>query len=89
MRNQHTENARKTFAFIVPVTCVAFIIAIFSSDAIRYGQHFLNGYNGLVPTAYDYVGMIGTCVGVFMFNWFEELPTAPSLQKLMTKKDDD
>ena len=78
MRHKRTENARRIFAFMVPITIVAFLLAIAVSDAIRIGQQIfsegvLNG-SGLIPDVWDYIGMLVACVGVFLFNWYEEKP---------------
>ena len=74
MRHKRTENARRIFAFMVPITIVAFLLAIPASDAIRIGQQIGTMGSGLVPDVWDYIGMLVACVGVFLFNWYEEKP---------------
>ena len=59
---------------MVPITIVAFLLAIPASDAIRIGQQIGTMGSGLVPDVWDYIGMLVACVGVFLFNWYEEKP---------------
>jgi len=62
---------------MVPITIVAFLLGIATTDAIRIGNQFvLNGetVSSLVPDVWDYLGLIAATVGVFLFNWYEEKP---------------
>jgi len=63
---------------MVPITIVAFLLAIATTDAIRIGTQFVlnNGEpaSSLDPNVWDFLGLIAATVGVFLFNWYEEKP---------------
>jgi len=70
MMNKATWNARMIFAWMVPLTVIAFVIGAISTVAISEN---VNGVN-LVPQWQDYIGLSIATFGVAMFNWYEEMP---------------
>lgn len=62
------------FAFMVPITIVAFLLgAVTTKDLIK-------DTNPINMTACDAVGMVLATVGVFMFNLYEEKPQKASIE---------
>ena len=67
--NRKQQVARRVFAYMVPITIVAFAIAAVSGKGVQGVQK-----SALIPNAYDIIGLIIATVGVFLFNWYEEKP---------------
>ena len=73
MQNKKTENARMIFAFMVPITIVAFVLGAETTAII--GQNY-----PINMTLLDIIGMILSTVGVMMFNLYEEKPQKASIE---------
>jgi len=73
MQNKKTENARMIFAFMVPITIVAFLFGALTTDLIQQNYP-------VNMTAFDIVGMILSTIGVLMFNLYEEKPQKASIE---------
>lgn len=73
MQNKKTENARMIFAFMVPITIVAFLFGALTTDLIQQNYP-------VNLTAFDIVGMILSTIGVLMFNLYEEKPQKASIE---------
>jgi hypothetical protein len=73
MQNKKTENARMIFAFMVPITMVAFLLGSATTKLI--GQNYSVSMN-----TFDILGMILSTVGVMMFNLYEEKPQKASIE---------
>ena len=63
MHHKYTRAAQLIYAFMVPLTIIAFLLAMLVVSP-----------EGLNPTVYDVLGLIITAVGVFVMNWFKEKP---------------
>ena len=73
MQNKKTENARMIFAFMVPITIVAFLLGALTTAIIE--QNYSIKMNLL-----DIIGMLLSTVGVMMFNLYEEKPQKASIE---------
>lgn len=73
MQNKKTENARMIFAFMVPITIVAFLLGALTTSIIE--QNY-----SIKMTTFDIIGMILSTVGVMMFNLYEEKPQKASIE---------
>lgn len=73
MQNKKTENARMIFAFMVPITIIAFVLGAQTTSII--GQNY-----PINMTTFDIIGMILSTVGVMMFNLYEEKPQKASIE---------
>ena len=72
MQEKNTKNARLVFAFMVPLTALAFVIASFVEPTIQVDHiDWMDGVALVVSTA-----------GVFMYNWFDERPQEYSVENL-------
>ena len=67
-----TRNARIIFAMMVPLTCLAFSLAHFAEPEI-----LLNTMD-----MYDGFALVIVTGGVFVYNWFEEIPQEYSVENL-------
>ena len=63
MHHKFTRAAQLIYAFMVPITIMAFGLAFLVVSA-----------DGATPTVYDVLGLITVTIGVFMMNWFKEKP---------------
>ena len=72
MQVKMTRNARVIFALMVPLTCVAFSLAALAEPEIA-----LNTMD-----VYDGFALAIVTVGVFIYNWFEEIPQEFSVENL-------
>jgi len=61
------------FAFMVPITLVAFLLGAVTTEIIRA--------QGLAMNLWDIVGLLLSTVGVFMFNIYEEKPQKASIEQ--------
>lgn len=73
MQNKKTENARMIFAFMVPITIIAFVLGAQTTSIIE--QNY-----SINMTTFDIIGMILSTVGVMMFNLYEEKPQKASIE---------
>lgn len=73
MQNKKTENARMIFAFMVPITIVAFLLGALTTDLIQQ-TYPIN------MTTFDILGMVLSTIGVLMFNLYEEKPQKASIE---------
>jgi hypothetical protein len=78
MVHKSVENARRIFAFMVPVTAAAFLLGWVTTGSISLGQR-----ENLIPTPYDVAGLAIGSIGIFLFNWYEEKPQKPSIEKIV------
>lgn len=76
MMYKATVNARMVFAWMVPITILAFVLAGLTTASIK------DGGQSLIPMWEDYVGLSIATVGVLLFNWFEEKPQKASIETL-------
>lgn len=61
------------FAFMVPITLVAFLLGAVTTEIIRV--------QGIAMNLWDIVGLLLSTVGVFMFNIYEEKPQKASIEQ--------
>lgn len=61
------------FAFMVPITLVAFLLGAVTTEIIRE--------QGIAMNLWDIVGLLLSTVGVFMFNIYEEKPQKASIEQ--------
>lgn len=73
MQNKKTENARMIFAFMVPITIVAFLLGALTTDLIQQNYP-------INMTTFDILGMVLSTIGVLMFNLYEEKPQKASIE---------
>jgi hypothetical protein len=73
MQNKKTENARMIFAFMVPITIVAFLFGALTTDLIQQNYP-------INMTTFDILGMVLSTIGVLMFNLYEEKPQKASIE---------
>lgn len=74
MQNKKTENARMIFAFMVPITIVAFLFGALTTDLIQQNYP-------INMTTFDILGMVLSTIGVLMFNLYEEKPQKASIEQ--------
>jgi F0F1-type ATP synthase assembly protein I len=74
MQNKKTENARMIFAFMVPITIVAFLLGALTTDLIQQNYP-------INMTTFDILGMVISTIGVLMFNLYEEKPQKASIEQ--------
>ena len=73
MQNKKTENARMIFAFMVPITIIAFLLGALTTDLIQQNYP-------INMTTFDILGMVLSTIGVLMFNLYEEKPQKASIE---------
>lgn len=73
MQHKKTIYARKCFAFMVPLTVLAFIMGSFTDP----NMISLSGLE-----IYDYAALVIASIGVFFYNWYEEKPQKASIETL-------
>lgn len=61
------------FAFMVPITIVAFLLGALTTDLIQQ-TYSIN------MTTFDILGMVLSTIGVLMFNLYEEKPQKASIE---------
>jgi hypothetical protein len=66
-------NARKIFAFMVPITLISFLIGV-----LTLGSHTILTDNQV----FDWIGLVVVGSGVFMFNWYDEKPQKASIENI-------
>ena len=76
MINKSTINARMIFAFMVPLTLVAFLLGYMTV------QNIMNQLGTAAPQWPDYLGIVTATVGVCLFNWYEEKPQKASIETM-------
>ncbi len=74
MQNKKTENARMIFAFMVPITIVAFLLGALTTNLIQQNYP-------INMTTFDILGMVLSTIGVLMFNLYEEKPQKASIEQ--------
>ena len=67
-----TRYARVIFAFMVPLTMVAFIAATFIEPSVTLAN----------PDWMDVAAMLVVAFGVWLYNWYEEKPQVASIEKV-------
>lgn len=77
MMYKATVNARMVFAWMVPITTLAFVLAGLTTVSIREVTS-----QSLIPGWPDYIGLITATFGVLLFNWYEEKPQKASIETL-------
>ena len=73
MQNKKTENARMIFAFMVPITIIAFLLGALTTDLVQQNYP-------INMTTFDILGMVLSTIGVLMFNLYEEKPQKASIE---------
>ena len=73
MQNKKTENARLIFAFMVPITIIAFLLGALTTDLVQQNYP-------INMTTFDILGMVLSTIGVLMFNLYEEKPQKASIE---------
>ena len=61
------------FAFMVPITIVAFLLGALTTDLIQQNYP-------IKMTTFDILGMVLSTIGVLMFNLYEEKPQKASIE---------
>lgn len=61
------------FAFMVPITIVAFLFGALTTDLIQQNYP-------INMTTFDILGMVLSTIGVLMFNLYEEKPQKASIE---------
>ena len=61
------------FAFMVPITIVAFLLGALTTDLIQQNYP-------INMTTFDILGMVLSTIGVLMFNLYEEKPQKASIE---------
>lgn len=75
MTSKATVNARMIFAWMVPITLVAFLFGAVTTASIIDAAEV-----SLEPQWPDYIGLSVATVGVLVFNWYEEKPQKASIE---------
>jgi len=73
MQMKKARNARMIFAFMVPLTLIAFWIAAATNPGLIKIENL---------DVYDTLALAVSTVGVFMYNWFEEKPQKASIENI-------